>query len=73
MADETKTARHTPADRFAAILAEVRSRPGIIDDGSDGLGIIARQALADDPGATADDIAKIVLGAQSEAKAERND
>lgn len=57
------------AVREMAALVE-RLVPGA-DDGTGTLGIIIRQALVDDPAATAGDIAEIVREAIADAREER--
>jgi len=56
-------------DRVSELIAETRLLVG--DDGSGTLGIIVRQALADDPESTAEDCAAIVREAIADAAAER--
>lgn len=58
-----------PAYDLPAMLADVARQVG--DDGTGDLGIIVRQALADDPAATVDDIVTIVREAREDAARER--
>lgn len=57
-----------------AIERELRVARGLAsclgDDGTGDLGIIVRQALQDDPGATDEDIAEIVREAREDARRE---
>jgi hypothetical protein len=53
--------------RAHELTAELRD----IDDGTGDLGVIVRQALADDPDATAADIRAIVAEARADAETER--
>lgn len=58
---------------LAPVVSEIVARLatlGIADDGTGDLGIIVRQALTDDPRATAEDIAEIVREARADARAE---
>lgn len=61
--------RETAEEIAKAMIREVAAVVG--DDGTGDLGIIVRQALADDPAATASEIAEIVVEARETATAER--
>lgn len=52
------------------MIAAVETITG--DDGTGDLGIIVRQALRDDPAATAEDIAAIVVDARADARRDRD-
>ena len=58
------------ATRVVDLLAEVCALDPSTDDGTDDLGIIVRQAIADDPDCTAQDILGIVREARQDAATE---
>jgi hypothetical protein len=68
-----KTLTSSAVDRLARHLTDTIATVALLvedDDGTGDIGIIVRQALRDDPTATARDIAQIVRDARADALAE---